>query len=82
MIDLRSYTAETLDIIKVLISANRRVQPFRKLLLYPTELRGPSAPVIFYLKPELHELSTINNHVSSIFTKHLGETSGRGLRQR
>lgn len=49
---------------------------FRKLLLYPTELRGLLAPLIFYFTLALHGFYTQIHYISLIFTKPIGKTSG------
>jgi hypothetical protein len=56
------------------ICSNRH--QFRKLLLYPTELRGPSALSIIHLARTLHLFSPHFNHVSPIFINWVGKSKG------
>ncbi len=60
---LSSYKAEIGASIEKLINYICRGYVFRKLLLYPTELRGRSATYIFQIATRLQPFYTHSHHI-------------------
>lgn len=73
---LRSVRPETRASIEFRNYRNCANNMFRKLVLYPTELRGLSASCISQLTIKLHRNYTTSNDVSLTFTKGVGEIKG------
>ncbi len=65
---LRSYRIEAFEIVNKEIMRKLDMHSLRKLVLYPTELRGHSASYITQPIPKVHRIYPFNNDVSRVLT--------------